>query len=174
LQAAAVCFARSGFHGASMSEISKEAGMSAGHIYNYFDSKEAIIMAFVDLESEHVAAQLRELGSKDDPLQSMIDDAPRHIDENLDPHFFQLPMEMFAEAARNPKIAEAMRAADVAAMASSAHHQARARAARPAGGRCAARWPHQHHGVAVPWLADPRPASPEHGPQLPVEGYRSP
>jgi AcrR family transcriptional regulator len=29
--------------------------MSAGHIYNYFDSKEAIIMAFVDLESEHVA-----------------------------------------------------------------------------------------------------------------------
>jgi hypothetical protein len=60
---------------------------------------------------------LRELGSKDDPLQSMIDDAPRHIDENLDPHFFQLPMEMFAEAARNPKIAEAMRATDVAAMA---------------------------------------------------------
>lgn len=117
LQAAAVCFARSGFHGASMSEISKEAGMSAGHIYNYFESKEAIIMAFVDLESEHVGAQLRELGSKDDPLQAMIDDAPRHIDENLDPQFFQLPMEMFAEAARNPKIAAALRATDVAAMA---------------------------------------------------------
>lgn len=117
LQAAAVCFARKGFHGASMSEISKEAGMSAGHIYNYFDSKEAIIMAFVDLESEHLAAQLRELGSKEDPLQSMIDEAPRHIDENLDPQFFQLPMEMCAEAARNPKIAEAMRASDVAAMA---------------------------------------------------------
>ncbi|MYM27005.1 TetR family transcriptional regulator [Duganella sp. CY15W] len=116
LQAAALCFARSGFHGASMSEISKEAGMSAGHIYNYFDSKEAIIMAFVDLEAEHVTTQLRELESKDDPLQSMIDEAPRHIDENLDPHFFQLPMEMFAEAARNPKIAEAMRAADVSAM----------------------------------------------------------
>ena len=117
LQAAAVCFARSGFHGASMSEISKEAGMSAGHIYNYFESKEAIIMAFVDLESEHVGAQLRELGSKEDPLQAMIDDAPRHIDENLDPQFFQLPMEMFAEAARNPKIAEALRATDVAATA---------------------------------------------------------
>ncbi|MRX07435.1 TetR family transcriptional regulator [Pseudoduganella sp. FT25W] len=117
LQAAAVCFARSGFHGASMSEISKEAGMSAGHIYNYFDSKEAIIMAFVDLEAEHVTAQLRELQSKEDPLQSMIDEAPRHIDENLDPEYFQLPLEMFAEAARNPKIAAAMRATDVAAMA---------------------------------------------------------
>jgi AcrR family transcriptional regulator len=116
LQAAAVCFARSGFHGASMSAISKEAGMSAGHIYNYFDSKEAIVMAFVDLESEHVTAQLRELGSKDDPLQSMIDEAPRHIEENLDPQYFQLPLEMFAEASRNPKIAEAMRAGDEAAM----------------------------------------------------------
>ena len=116
LQAAAVCFARSGFHGASMSEISKEAGMSAGHIYNYFDGKDAIIMAFVDLQSEHVMTQLRELEGQADPLQSMIDDAPRHIDENLDPHFFELPMEMCAEAARNPKIAEALRAADVAAM----------------------------------------------------------
>ncbi|TFW17732.1 TetR/AcrR family transcriptional regulator [Duganella callida] len=117
LQAAAVCFARSGFHGASMSEISKQAGMSAGHIYNYFDSKDAIIMAFVDLQSEHVMTQLSELDSKDDPLQSMIDEAPRHIDESLDPHFFELPMEMCAEAARNPRIAEAMRAADVEAMA---------------------------------------------------------
>lgn len=116
LEAAAVCFARSGFHGASMSEISKEAGMSAGHIYNYFDSKDAIIMAFVDLQSEHVMTQLRELDSHADPLQSMIDEAPRHIDENLDPKFFELPMEMCAEAARNPKIAEALRAADVAAM----------------------------------------------------------
>ncbi|MGV7209294.1 TetR/AcrR family transcriptional regulator [Oxalobacteraceae bacterium A2-2] len=112
LQAASVCFARSGFHGASMAEISKEAGMSAGHIYNYFDSKEAIIMAFVDMEAEHVMSQVRELGSRADPLQSMIDEAPRHIDESLDPQFFQLPMEMFAEAARNPKIAAAMRAAD--------------------------------------------------------------
>jgi AcrR family transcriptional regulator len=116
LQAAAVCFARSGFHGASMAEISKEAGMSAGHIYNYFDGKDAIVMAFVDLQSEHVMTQLRELDSKEDPLQAMIDEAPRHIDENLDPKFFELPMEMCAEAARNPKIAEALRAADVAAM----------------------------------------------------------
>lgn len=112
LQAAAVCFARSGFHAASMSEISKEAGMSAGHIYNYFDSKEAIIMAFVDLHAEDVLMQLGELDSRDDPLQSMIDDAPRHIDKSLDPKQTDLPLEMFAEASRNPKIAEAVRAAD--------------------------------------------------------------
>jgi len=116
LRAAAVCFARSGFHGASMAEISKEAGMSAGHIYNYFDSKDAIIMAFVDLESERVMSRLLELDNNQDPLQAMIDEAPMHIDESLTPEFFQLPMEMCAEAARNPKIAAALRAADVTAM----------------------------------------------------------
>jgi AcrR family transcriptional regulator len=115
LQAAAVCFARSGFHGASMSEISKEAGMSAGHIYNYFDGKDAIIKAFVDLEMERVTTKLRDLEKRDDPLQAMIDDAPVHVEESLNPQFFQLPLEMFAEASRNPKIAEAMREIDMAA-----------------------------------------------------------
>ena len=32
LDAAAACFRRRGFHGASMAEISREAGMSVGHI----------------------------------------------------------------------------------------------------------------------------------------------
>lgn len=113
LRAASICFARSGFHAASMSEISKEAGMSAGHIYNYFENKDAIIMAFVDLHADDVLSNLSELDSREDPLQSMIDDAPRHVDKNLDPHCYDLPIEMFAEAARNPKIAEALRAADL-------------------------------------------------------------
>jgi AcrR family transcriptional regulator len=105
LEAAAVCFARSGFHGASMSEISKQAGMSAGHIYNYFDSKDAIIMAIVERESEYVTGLLADLQTRDDPLQAMIDDARRHIDESLDPQPWHVPLEMYAEASRNPVIA---------------------------------------------------------------------
>lgn len=109
LEAAAVCFARSGFHGASMSEISKQAGMSAGHIYNYFDSKDAIIMAIVERESEYVTGLLRDLQTRDDPLQAMIDDARRHIDESLDPQPWHVPLEMYAEASRNPVIAAKLR-----------------------------------------------------------------
>ena len=109
LEAAAVCFARSGFHGASMSEISKQAGMSAGHIYNYFDSKDAIIMAIVERESEYVTGLLVDLQTRDDPLQAMIDDARRHIDESLDPQPWHVPLEMYAEASRNPVIAAKLR-----------------------------------------------------------------
>nr|WP_315395949.1 TetR/AcrR family transcriptional regulator [uncultured Duganella sp.] len=112
LEAAALCFARSGFHGASMSEISKQAGMSAGHIYNYFDSKDAIILAFVEREGEYVTGMLRDLQARDDPLQTMLDDAPRHINETLDPQPWHVPLEMYAEASRNPVIAAKLRVAE--------------------------------------------------------------
>ena len=65
LDAAATCFRRSGFHGASMSEISKAAGMSAGHIYNYFASKDAIIAAFVEENETRVKGIISDIGNSD-------------------------------------------------------------------------------------------------------------
>ncbi|MET0268651.1 MAG: TetR/AcrR family transcriptional regulator [Duganella sp.] len=109
LEAAAVCFARSGFHGASMSEISKQAGMSAGHIYNYFDSKDAIIFAFVDREAEYVTDLLSDLESRDDPLEALLDEAGKAIDDNLVPQPWHVPLEMYAEASRNPVVAAKLR-----------------------------------------------------------------
>ena len=45
LDAAVVCFARSGFHKATMRDIVRESGLSAGAIYNLFSSKQEIIAA---------------------------------------------------------------------------------------------------------------------------------
>ncbi len=47
LAAARRCFSARGFHATGMAHIAKEFGMSAGHIYNYFPSKTAIIEAIV-------------------------------------------------------------------------------------------------------------------------------
>ena len=112
LDAAAACFARSGFHGASMAEISKAAGMSAGHIYNYFASKDAIIAAFVGQNLERVAAILLDLVQQENPLQTMFDNAELHVRENLDPALWALQLEIFSEASRNPTVAAALRDAD--------------------------------------------------------------
>ena len=45
LDAAVVCFARAGFHKATMRDIVQESGLSAGAIYNLFSSKQEIIAA---------------------------------------------------------------------------------------------------------------------------------
>jgi len=112
LAAAECCFGRSGFHGASMAEISKAAGMSAGHIYNYFDSKDDIIAAFVQQNMERVSAIMRDLEQQDDPLQAILDGVENHVREELDPCTWKLPLEIYAEASRNPKIAQLVQQAD--------------------------------------------------------------
>ncbi|MCX5515075.1 TetR family transcriptional regulator [Kaistia algarum] len=56
LDAARVCFAQSGFRGASMQEICAEAKMSPGALYRYFPSKEAIIEAIAEDERCDAAA----------------------------------------------------------------------------------------------------------------------
>lgn len=112
LDAAEACFGRSGFHGASMAEISKAAGMSIGHIYNYFDGKDAIIAAFVQQNLDRVSALMENLAKKDDPLQALLDDVQNSVMDNFQPGIWKLPLEIFAEASRNPAVAEVVQRAD--------------------------------------------------------------
>jgi len=46
-QAALDAFAAGGFHGGSMTEIARRAGVAKGLIYNYFPSKEALLVALL-------------------------------------------------------------------------------------------------------------------------------
>ena len=61
LNAAAQCFREHGFHGASIAQISKTAGMSPGHIYHYSENKEAIIAAIVAQDLEGLLTLTAEL-----------------------------------------------------------------------------------------------------------------
>ncbi|MBN2039155.1 MAG: TetR/AcrR family transcriptional regulator [Spirochaetes bacterium] len=42
------CFASEGFYRTSISQIAKRAGISKGLLYNYFESKEALLKAIID------------------------------------------------------------------------------------------------------------------------------
>jgi TetR/AcrR family transcriptional repressor of uid operon len=113
LLAAGRCFRESGFHGASIARISKAAGMSSGHIYHYFENKEAIIGAIVaqDLEHRLVLTRIfREVGSARATVRAHVKDA---ISRQLDPDAAALRVEMIAEAARNPRIAKIVQQADL-------------------------------------------------------------
>lgn len=112
LAAAARCFCEHGFHGASISQISKAAGMSPGHIYHYFENKDAIIGAIVAQDLEHRLALteiLREVANTRCGLRAHVAEA---ITKQLDPYAAALKVEIVAEAGRNPKVAQIVREAD--------------------------------------------------------------
>lgn len=47
LSAALACFARDGFHRTSMQDIFKEADLSPGAVYSYFDGKDDLVRAII-------------------------------------------------------------------------------------------------------------------------------
>ena len=110
--AAAECFSLHGFHGTSIAQISKAAGMSTGHIYHYFENKEAIIADIVAQDLERLLTLTAELRAASDVKAAMIERAVEGVQENLDPGKAGLQLEIVAEAARNPHIAEIVQVAD--------------------------------------------------------------
>ncbi|MFN6972711.1 MAG: TetR/AcrR family transcriptional regulator, partial [Rheinheimera sp.] len=99
LAAAADCFRRRGYHGAGMAEISKTAGMSPGHIYNYFDGKEAIIAGIIEQNMADLFSLLAGFAESDgDLLQAMVDGADYGVEKNLNPAYAALQLEMLSEA----------------------------------------------------------------------------
>jgi AcrR family transcriptional regulator len=112
LDAAIACFRQHGFHGASMSAISTAAGMSVGHIYHYFENKDAIIAAIVDRDVQFMAADFDRIGRENNILAAMIEHADIGVERNFDGDAAALSTEILAEAARNPRIREIVQASD--------------------------------------------------------------
>lgn len=131
LRAAKRCFVERGFHAASIADIAKTAEMSAGLIYRYFDSKDAIVRGIVDLQLEEARTLLDSIGSAEDLVAAMLDHFERWSrpqDEEMNAALF---LEMAAEATRDPRVAEVTRAAD--AVVRARLQEALARSVRAAG-----------------------------------------
>ena len=113
LEAAEQCFRRDGFRGASIGDICAAARMSPGHLYHYFDSKEAIIEALFELRLEREAAIVGELTLK--PNADLITALCGWLDQRVKDvraHGSSIGLEMRAESARNPAIAKIAARAD--------------------------------------------------------------
>src|SRR5260370_17032628 len=59
LAAARGCFIRQGFQETSMADLLAEAGLSSGAVYNYFSSKEEMIVAIAEENIGQVISGLR-------------------------------------------------------------------------------------------------------------------
>ena len=128
LDAAERCFSRDGFHGSTMQKICREAGISAGALYLYFASKEALIEGLTSRDRDEILAQFAQasgegdfLGAVGALLQNCILGQPKEK--------AKLCIEIGAEATRNPAIAQTMSRFDAEIRGSIRHLIAQAQAA---------------------------------------------
>ena len=104
LDAAERCFARSGFHQASMQDICAEAGMSPGNLYRYFRSKEALIAGISERNRADAAASFARVGDAPDFFAALAGLARHHLVERTDSEV-GLCAEIMSESRRNPDVA---------------------------------------------------------------------
>jgi TetR/AcrR family transcriptional repressor of uid operon len=111
LAAAQRCFVRSGFHRTSMQEICVEAGMSAGNLYRYFPSKEALIAGIAERDRAEVAQDFASADLSHGIFAVLEGMAHHHFAVRSDEQV-KLCTEVMAEARRNPEIARISAAFD--------------------------------------------------------------
>ena len=111
LSAAQRCFVRSGFHQTSMQEICTEAGMSAGNLYRYFPSKEAIIAGIAERDRAEVAQDFAR-ADLSQGLFAVLEGMARHHFTVRSIEQVKLCTEIMSEARRNAEIARISEAFD--------------------------------------------------------------
>jgi AcrR family transcriptional regulator len=88
MQAALELLVEQGFHGAPMSEIARKAGVAAGTIYCYFESREALINAL----HEELEREIREVVTMGYPSAAALRDRFLYLGRQITRHLIAHPL----------------------------------------------------------------------------------
>jgi len=115
IEAARACFLRSGFHQTTTDEICREASITPGGLYHYFDSKDELIAAVVERSAESATERLRSLIEEADDTASAFRQVSDFFfdtmqDADVD-NVTRLEIEIWAEALKSDKLATTGRSA---------------------------------------------------------------
>jgi TetR/AcrR family transcriptional regulator, repressor for uid operon len=115
LEAAERAFVRHGFHAATMQHVADEAGMSPGNLYRYFPSKEAMVEGLCEVDRASRAGSFdafADLMARNGDLTAAIRWGMREHVLSKPPEKARMIVEIWAEAGRNPRVAEITRTLD--------------------------------------------------------------
>jgi AcrR family transcriptional regulator len=107
LDAAVVCFARSGFHKATMRDIVRESGMSAGAIYNLFSSKQEIVAAIASRrhdEERRIFDEARKQPTLAKSLEAIRDHFLSDLNSPRQRMRRRVTVQLWAEAQHDPEL----------------------------------------------------------------------
>jgi TetR/AcrR family transcriptional regulator, transcriptional repressor of aconitase len=107
LDAALTCFAREGFHAATMQDIVAESGLSPGAIYGYFKGKTEMVMA---IASERHAMERRRMEHAltsddiDTSLVRLVESFVLGLRDPQEKKWRRLAVQLWAESLSNPRL----------------------------------------------------------------------
>ena len=112
LEAASACFSRQGFHQATMQDICREADLSPGAVYRYFNSKEEIIEASCeDCQRQSLEFLESVTGQSDDTLQVLDRLTDRGFEQLNEPEaqeHIRMNIQLWAESLRSAEVMEVL------------------------------------------------------------------
>ena len=109
LDAAVACFARRGFHESTMLDICREAELSPGAIYRYFQSKDAIIEVSCSDAQESIVRLFDSTDSETETannIEKLIDRFFSTLTESNALTTTRFAIQLWAEALRSPRISK--------------------------------------------------------------------
>jgi AcrR family transcriptional regulator len=112
MDAAVACFARKGFHRATMRDIVRVSGLSPGAIYNLFKSKEEIIVAIASRRRDQERSIMEKALDEPTILDALRVVRDRFLGELKDPKERlrrRVSVQLWAEAQNNPAILKLVR-----------------------------------------------------------------
>ena len=98
-----------------MADIAREFGMSAGHIYNYFPSKTAIIEEVISRGMEDFYKNSCALQESQESYEKTLEQVRRVLSGFLKKERVAHSLELVAEASHDPELEKVLREADVKA-----------------------------------------------------------
>ena len=113
LDAAWSCFARRGYHQTTMQDIATDAGISAGAIYRYYASKEAVLAAITERNTARYAELLADIQSESNTAMDVLDAIGQTMLATFEDPLFEtntrLDIEIRPETLRNDVLRERAR-----------------------------------------------------------------
>ena len=104
LQIAGDMFLEEGFAGTSMSAIATRLGGSKGTLYNYFESKEELLEAYVRQSCTNFWEDVFSFAGADVGLRELLTDVGEAFLRQLDEHVVRFVRVLIGEAARIPEL----------------------------------------------------------------------
>ncbi|AZC22822.1 TetR/AcrR family transcriptional regulator [Pseudomonas sessilinigenes] len=113
LDAGARCIAEHGYMATRTADICLIAQMSAGNLFHYFPSKQALLLALIAREGQQIQQEMEHLLQEQQPLEALMGFLLHLCQLAEDPHYTGLALEIAALSHRDPQVCKLARHNDL-------------------------------------------------------------